>query len=68
MYVCASMCVCLNVQVCLGVYTAEGNLQEMIFSFYHVGSRVQIQIVRLGGRPRQVPTAPLLSLTLLRYC
>ena len=77
--------VCMCVQVCVCVWMCRCALVCILqratcrrwfsFSTMWVLSRVQIQIVRLGGkhpacrgRPRQVPTATLLSLTLLRYC
>lgn len=49
------MCVC-GVSVCVSVcmlaclWGSEANLWEVFLSFYHVGPREQIQVIRLGRK------------------
>jgi hypothetical protein len=31
-------------------WSSQPNLQELVLSFYHLGSRCQIQVVKLNGR------------------
>lgn len=55
-HVCICMHVCVHVRMrahahaVLLVWRSEGNLEELVLSFYHVVPGIQIQAVRLGGK------------------
>lgn len=50
--------------MCQGtMWKSKDNLQEPVLSFYHVGSRAQTQVIRVGASV--LTAAPSLSLYLL---